>query len=81
MEQQFTRRGLAAIFAVVVCLLLGAVGSLLLGRFLLHKRIIGDSQLSVFPAYGVLAGLIAGGVCCAVILIGVSRSTRSNTRD
>jgi hypothetical protein len=65
---EFILRFLAAILAVGVCVVLGVFFSWLLGVFLFHKGVIGDATLFGFPLYGVLPGLIVGGVCYAVIL-------------
>lgn len=67
---EFVLRFLAAILAVGVCVVLGVFVSWLFGGFLFHMGIIGDATLFGFPLYGVLPGLIVGGVCYAVILIG-----------
>jgi len=67
---EFILRLLAAILAVGVCVALGTFVSSLLGGFLFHKGIIDDVTLFSFPLYGVLPGLLVGGVCYAVILVG-----------
>jgi hypothetical protein len=46
---------------------LGVLFSWLLGVFLFHKGVIGDATLFGFPLYGVLPGLIVGGVGYAVL--------------
>ena len=67
---EFILRFLAAILAVGACIVLGVFVSWLLGGFLFHKGVIDDATLFGFPLYGVLPGVIVGGVCYAVILVG-----------
>jgi hypothetical protein len=71
---EFVVRFAAAILAVGACVVVGMFVCWLLGGFLLSREVIGDSTLFAFPLYGVLPGLIVGGVCYAVILLGRSDS-------
>ena len=71
---EFILRFAGGILAVGICIVLGTLVSSALGGFLFHRRIIDDATLFGFPFYGVLPGLIVGGVCYAVILVGREKS-------
>ena len=67
---EFALRFFVAILALGLCVAFGTFVSWVIGGFLFRERLISDATLFAFPLYGAVPGLVLGGVCYAVILIG-----------